>query len=188
LAGFLPPNDASGRGEGFVTFFIDPAAGLADGAPIANAAEIVFDTNAPIVTEPVRNAVDGTAPTSSVAALPAHSPTPFTVRWSGEDGQGAGVVGYDIYVAENGGAFTPWLRGVTTTSAPFTGEIGMTYAFYSVAVDAVGHRQAVPTAAQAQTTIGGSGPALYLPYVQRRAAARLEEGAGGLVYLPFVPR
>ncbi len=50
-AGFLPPNDsATGRGEGHVTFRIDPAAGLQPGTAIRNQASIVFDANAAIVT------------------------------------------------------------------------------------------------------------------------------------------
>ena len=50
LAGFLPPNDETGRGESRITFEIDPRPGLADGTTITNQAEIVFDTETPIVT------------------------------------------------------------------------------------------------------------------------------------------
>jgi hypothetical protein len=42
------------------------------------------------------------------------------------------------------------------TSAIFTGQIGSTYAFYSVARDAVGHVEAPPSTADAQTVIGSS--------------------------------
>ncbi|MCL4827375.1 MAG: DUF11 domain-containing protein [Caldilinea sp.] len=57
LAGFLPPEDGSGRGMGFVTFSIKPKAGSPPGATITNKASIVFDTNAPIETNEVLNTI-----------------------------------------------------------------------------------------------------------------------------------
>jgi uncharacterized repeat protein (TIGR01451 family) len=57
LAGFLPPEDGSGRGMGFVTFSIKPKAGATPGTTITNKASIVFDTNAPIETNEVLNTI-----------------------------------------------------------------------------------------------------------------------------------
>jgi hypothetical protein len=103
--------------------------------------------------------VDGTAPTSSVVALAAFSPLTFTVSWSGSDNNGgAGLASYDIYVSDNGAAFTPLLTGTKTTSTSFTGLDGHTYGFYSVAVDAVGNRQPTPSGAQATTQIDATAP------------------------------
>jgi len=48
--GFLPVNDDSKRGEGYVTFRIRPVPGTAVGSKIFNDADIFFDQNAPIVT------------------------------------------------------------------------------------------------------------------------------------------
>ncbi len=56
-AGFLPPNDASGRGEGHVSFVVSPAPGLAGGTRITNEATIVFDTNAGLTTNQVLNTI-----------------------------------------------------------------------------------------------------------------------------------
>ena len=53
LAGFLPPDDATGRGQGVLTFSVRTRAGLAPGTRIANSATIVFDTEAPITTNEV---------------------------------------------------------------------------------------------------------------------------------------
>ncbi|MBE0539810.1 MAG: RHS repeat protein [Verrucomicrobia bacterium] len=50
LAGFLPVNDATGRGQGHVTFSIRPYATTAIGSQIINRAVIYFDTEAPIQT------------------------------------------------------------------------------------------------------------------------------------------
>ncbi len=57
LAGFLPPNDAHGRGEGWLVFTIRPRADLPAGTVITNQATIVFDVNAPIATNSVYNTV-----------------------------------------------------------------------------------------------------------------------------------
>lgn len=57
LAGFLPPNDDSGRGEGYVSFSIYPRADATHGTIITNSATIVFDTNEPIVTNEVMNTI-----------------------------------------------------------------------------------------------------------------------------------
>ncbi|MCB2155368.1 right-handed parallel beta-helix repeat-containing protein [bacterium] len=55
LAGFLPPNDETGRGEGHITFRISPKSGLADdlSVRITNVAKIVFDTEKTIETNEV---------------------------------------------------------------------------------------------------------------------------------------
>ena len=42
FAGFLPPNDATHRGEGFVSFVVRPRVNLATGTALVNKADIVF--------------------------------------------------------------------------------------------------------------------------------------------------
>jgi len=48
--GFLPVNDDSKRGEGYVTFRIRPIPSTAVGSKIFNDADIFFDQNSPIIT------------------------------------------------------------------------------------------------------------------------------------------
>lgn len=55
LAGFLPPNDSTGRGEGHVSYMIKAKDDLSDGTEISNKATIIFDTNDPIETNEVLN-------------------------------------------------------------------------------------------------------------------------------------
>jgi uncharacterized repeat protein (TIGR01451 family) len=155
LAGFLPPDNAQQQGEGFVSFTARAKAGLATGATITNQAQVVFDVNAPINTPAVLNTIDAGPPTSTVLALPATETGPsFPVPWSGSSAPGgSGIGSFDVYVADNGGAFTPWLTGTTATLATFTGQDGHSYAFYSVSTDNVGHVQPTPAAAQASTTV-----------------------------------
>ena len=57
LAGFLPPNDATHRGEGHITFAILPKLGLPDHTVVTNQATIAFDTRIPMSTNPVTNTV-----------------------------------------------------------------------------------------------------------------------------------
>jgi RHS repeat-associated protein len=170
LTGFLPPEDNTGRGIGHVNFVIQPKTGLPTGIQIRNIAVITFDVNPPISTDQIDpfdaskgtdpakqalNTIDAGAPTSSVVALPVTSPANFTLSWSGSDDTGgSGIATYDIYVSDNGGAFTPLLTATASTSHAFNGVVGHTYGFYSVATDNLGHRQPTPSSAQTTTTIG----------------------------------
>jgi uncharacterized repeat protein (TIGR01451 family) len=55
--GFLPPNDATGRGEGYVTFSIRTRSDLTAGTSIPNFATIKFDTEPDIYTNQVFNTI-----------------------------------------------------------------------------------------------------------------------------------
>jgi hypothetical protein len=155
LAGFLPVNNELRQGEGFVTYLVEPQGTLATGSEIRNWASIVFDVNEPIITDETLHTIDAGAPTSHVLALPSTTRNlSFTVRWIGsDDALGSGIRSYDVFVLQDGGSAEAWLRGVTAMSATFSGEVGHTYAFYSVAIDQVGHRESAPTAADAQTAV-----------------------------------
>jgi hypothetical protein len=156
LAGFLPPNTAAPAGEGTVSFTVRPQPGLATGTRITGQASIVFDVNAPILTNTVLNTLDAGAPVARVTALPAVLPyAEVAVRWSGTDDYGgSGVVAYDLFVATDGGPFTVWLSRSTATSAVYAGERGHSYAFYAIARDAVGHSEVQLTPlAETQTRV-----------------------------------
>jgi hypothetical protein len=68
--------------------------------------------------------------------------------------EGAGMGDYTLWVAVDGG---PYNAVVTTTDTAtiFTGEVGHTYAFYTIARDLVGNEEAPPTVADATTQIVG---------------------------------
>ena len=55
FAGFLPPNNETGRGEGHISFSIQPNTDRPFRTEVINAASIVFDTNDPILTNNVLN-------------------------------------------------------------------------------------------------------------------------------------
>jgi RHS repeat-associated protein len=152
LAGFLPPNNASNQGTGYVTFTVKPKSGLSNGTAITNQASIVFDANAAISTNIVTNTIDSVDPTSSVGALPATTTSPsFTVTWSGSDPAGAGIASYNIFVSINNGAYSVWQASTTATSATYSGVAGLTYSFYSIATDNAGNIQLAPGPIQTTT-------------------------------------
>lgn len=153
--GILPPEDGTGRGQGYVSFTILPRAETLTGTIISNKATITFDTEEPITTNTVMNTVDADLPFSMVTALPATSPTTFTLNWTGNDiAGGSGFQNFDIWYAESDGSYQPFLTGTTTTSAPFTGENGKTYRFYSITRDNAGNIEAAPDKPDAVTRAG----------------------------------
>ena len=161
LAGFLPPNLEPPEGDGFVTYAIRPRSSATSGDVVDAEARIVFDTNEPIDTPPIFNTLDSVAPTSAVNALSATvGETTFTVSWEGlDDPDGSGVADFSIWVSENGESFEVWLEATSLTEAPFVGQPGKTYDFYSITRDNAGNVEAVPDTADATTTTPSDGPA-----------------------------
>jgi hypothetical protein len=162
--GFLPPNNPAHIGEGSVRYTINPKSNLTTGDDILAFARIVFDTNAHIDTPPFHNIIDITRPTSSVNALLAARPESFDVSWSGSDGLGSGIASYTVYVSDNDGDYTAWLTDTTATSATFTGVIGHSYKFYTVATDNLGHVEEAPPSHDTSTLIVVVGSASQLVF------------------------
>jgi hypothetical protein len=147
-AGFLPPG-----ATGSVFFTAMAKAGVTTDTAITNQATVVFDALTPIPTPTWSNTIDNSAPVSHVLALPSNERTvAFPVSWSGTD-TGSGVGVYTIYASDNGSTFTPWLTGTVTTSASFTGQVGHTYGFYSIATDNVGNTEPAKTSPEATVQV-----------------------------------
>jgi len=157
MAGFLPPITESGEEVGWVGFSVEPKAGLPTGTQIKNQAFVKFDVGPfnPAPKEgPWLNTLDVQEPNSYVLRLPSTTTEPnFLVEWTGDDDNGSGIRFYDIYVSTDGNDYVLWLDDTNNTSAVFTGAIGHTYAFYSIALDNVGNTEAVPTQADATTMV-----------------------------------
>jgi autotransporter-associated beta strand protein len=89
--------------------------------------------------------VDDIAPTSTTQVLPANSLPSFTVSWSGQDNVGgSGLASFNVYVSDNGGAYTLWQNHTTQTSAVFSGQINHSYGFYTDAIDVAGNIESKP--------------------------------------------
>ncbi|MGH7868367.1 MAG: hypothetical protein ACREP9_12265, partial [Candidatus Dormibacteraceae bacterium] len=100
---------------------------------------MVFDALAPDPTGVWSNTVDNTPPVSRVSVLPGTSTcSAVRVSWSGSD-VGSGLQGFTIYVSDNGGPLTPWLSNTNASAATYTGTVGHTYSFYSIATDLTGN-------------------------------------------------
>ena len=156
MIGFLPPDNAEGAGEGFVSYTVMAKPSDPDGTVINAQATVVFDTQPPLNTPQIFNTIDaGSGLNSTVAALPPDETSPeFNVSWSGTDStSGSAIASFTIFVSDDGGSFTPWLTNTTLTDATYLGQYGHTYSFYSVATDNVGNVQPTPTSAQATTQI-----------------------------------
>ena len=99
------------------------------------------------------NSIDNTVPVSHIASLPTTTTCPsFRVSWSGND-VGSGLRGFTIYASDSGGPFIPWLSNTTAASGTFTGSVGHTYSFYSIATDLAGNVEAAKSSAEASTTV-----------------------------------
>lgn len=164
--GFLPVDDATGRGQGTIQYFVRPLAELATGDAIDASASIVFDLNAPILTNVFTNKIDAAPPTSSVLPLPPKVNNKFTVKWNGvDDPGGSGIATYDVYVSDNGSEFTLWQQAVSATLALFTDAVPLhTYRFYVVATDNAGHIENIPALTDAQTLIANAWHNAENPY------------------------
>jgi RHS repeat-associated protein len=169
LAGFLPPEDQTGRGTGYISYIIHPKQNLTTGTQVHNVATIYFDSNPAITTDQINDddpskgvdptrqgllTIDVGTPVSAVTALPATSTANFMVSWSGSDDTGgSGIASFDIYSSLDGGNYTLWQSATSATSAVFNGLVGHTYRFYSIARDNVGHVELAPATADTTTTI-----------------------------------
>lgn len=147
-AGFLPPNDATGRGEGHVSFTIQQRPDLPTATEIGNTATIVFDTNAAIGTNTWLNTIDSAAPSSTVTAVapdPSGGTCRYFIQWEGtDDTGGSGLQDYSVYVSVDNGLYVKLIEGTALTSGSFSLPCGCTYRFHSRARDFVGNVEAPP--------------------------------------------
>jgi hypothetical protein len=160
LLGFLPPNVTSSEGEGFVSCTALPLSSVTTGSRVTAKATIVFDNQPPLDTPSIFNTIQTGTPVSSVLPLPAVAPDPvFNVAWQGASAPGgSSLASFDIYVSQDGGPYLPWLQQSTLNQAPYVGQPGGLYAFYSIARDNVGAIQPIPPVADAYTLVSTNSP------------------------------
>jgi subtilase family serine protease len=167
-AGFLPPNDSTGIGEGFVSYVIRSLGDLAVGSTLENSAVIVFDEEESLSTNIWMNTLAGKGGNSFVNELPAETEEEqFRVSWdfvSSEDFAPV-PVSYAIMVSVNGGPYEKWLGPTTETSAMFMGSEGNTYRFFSIAGFSNGTLEREPSKEDALTTVVKLNTSVRLPEV-----------------------
>src|SRR4051794_13833549 len=139
---------ASG-GDGTYSFYtvaVD-ALGNRESAPATPDAQTVLDT---------------TAPSSSASAPATATSGPIAITDSANDGSGTGVASVELFAKAPGdGSYS--LAGTDDTadtpSFTYTPSAGDgTYSFFTVAVDALGNREAVPATPDAQTVLDTTAP------------------------------
>lgn len=155
FSGFLPVNDSTAVGQGFVSYTILPDPNSQTHDVIDAKATIVFDDNDPIDTPAIFNTIDAEAPTSRANPLPAQvADTTFVVTWSAQDDSAAsGIQDVTLYSSVDGEPFQVAASGITDTSFTFTGEFGRSYGFFTIARDNAGNVERFKTAAEATIDI-----------------------------------
>ncbi|MEZ4961995.1 MAG: RHS repeat-associated core domain-containing protein [Saprospiraceae bacterium] len=172
--GFLPVNDTLvtinndtlvQQGEGFAAFTIKPISTSITGDSIKTLASIVFDDNAPLETNTWTNLIDAFAPVSNMDTLPPFSAADtITLSWSGaDDVGGVGLHTYNLYVSKDGAPFYLHTENIDTTEVLFTGDIGATYGFYTLAKDYVGNKEAPQNIAEETVAFGNDTLVLVSP-------------------------
>jgi Domain of unknown function (DUF4114) len=102
--------------------------------------------------------LDITPPTGGITTLPATTVgTNVTLVENFTDP--SGLRNYDSFVSTNGGAFTQFVTDATNLTQVFTGVIGNTYTFYSLATDNAGNEQLVADVPRTTTQLVSTAPA-----------------------------
>ncbi|NVN96728.1 T9SS type A sorting domain-containing protein [Candidatus Nomurabacteria bacterium] len=142
IAGFLPPNDSIGSGQGSVSFSINLKNGIDNGESISNRASIVFDNNDPIVTPTWTNKKDIIAPSSMMLPVVLKSDTTITLSWQGQDDpDGSGVYCYSLYVKKGTGEYEPVLNRACQNSIEYKFQEDVQYSFYVIASDSANNTE-----------------------------------------------
>ncbi len=152
--GMLYPNDASGRGDGYITYSIETRDDLANGASFSNVADIYFDFNEVIPTPELVYTIDSLKPTSTLLSAEDQGDNgEALLTWEGADAD-SGIGSWLIFVQKDGGEFAFWKSfDAETTSATFAGEENGLYGFYVVAADNVGNVESGKNTAEAEVTL-----------------------------------
>ena len=142
-AGFLPPNDANGNGEGYVAYRVKVKDDAPNGATVDSTASIIFDYNEPIQTDPSwSNTVYVGAPTKpEVITIGEIVNGSTTLSWTAADFASS----YDVYIWENGTErpSEATISDIQSTSISFNLEYinGNSYNFLVVAKNKYGETQ-----------------------------------------------
>ncbi len=158
--GFLPLNKQPPEGDGSVSYSVKAKRSATTGAVIDAQARIIFDGNAAIDTPAIFNTLDVTRPVSKIVSTEINSArTKIKIAWDGEDGEGAGLSTFDVYVSANGGSYVLWPKSFRGLEAEFDAVPNWNYDFITIAHDNVGNAEPdskLPDAARPVAVINGT--------------------------------
>ncbi|MCC6752871.1 MAG: hypothetical protein IT266_02685 [Saprospiraceae bacterium] len=143
FAGFLPPNVVSPEGEGFVSISVGLRDGIVHDDRIDNEATIIFDSNAPIVTNVHKNAFDLRSPESRVRSSTSSTLDSAVALEILSEDDGSGVRFVDLWYSKDDSTYV-FSHRVYGGETLFAGVPGSQYKFYCIAEDHVGNREIVP--------------------------------------------
>lgn len=140
--GFLLINDTiMHNGEGSVNFSIKPKNTAKTGDTIRAYASIVFDVNAPLLTNIAFNTIDAKPPISKIKSITTLSSDNIEVTWNGnDDPNGSGVANYQLLVSSNNDPYFPYSE-VTDTSFIVNLTGGNEYKIQTIAKDHVNNTE-----------------------------------------------
>ncbi|MBN2773879.1 MAG: PKD domain-containing protein, partial [Prolixibacteraceae bacterium] len=151
-AGFLPPNNTSPEGEGFVGYSITLNETVVHNNTISAQAKITFDFNEPIYTNIYSNTIDREAPVSNVYEIKATEIENVNeIFWQGSDDK-SGIDYFNIYKSEDGGEFILWNSANENLSDTLRMDKNKSYRFFSQAVDKLGNVE--PYKGYSELTVG----------------------------------
>jgi hypothetical protein len=149
LEGFLPPNVNAPEGEGSITYSIALKPTITDGYQTTSIAEIIFDQNEPIFTDPWSNVIDR-IPSTSMAASSIENDS-IVIDFNGNDAT-SGVDFYYLYVSVDGGEWIS-LTGTPENKMKLLGEPGKKYDFYALSIDKVANEEVKAPTIESSVTV-----------------------------------
>jgi hypothetical protein len=159
------------------SFSFDPAGGDGTYAFYTVAVDALGNREAAPVTPDAQTAVDTTAPSSSASAPATAASGPVAITYSADDGSGTGVASVELWAkapGDSGYSLAGTDGSPASPSFTYTPSAGDgTYSFYTVAVDALGNREAAPATPDAQTVLDTTAPS-------SSASAPATSGAGSI--------
>jgi YD repeat-containing protein len=128
-----------------IGYSIQSVDNLLTGDLLAGSVRVVFDNEAPIDSNMVRNTIDATAPTTSTTVRNLGNGT-FAIDWSArDDGLGSGVLNHTVFIAIDGGAYQPLLIRTTEKSTLYRGQAGDSIEAIVLTTDKAGNLEASPS-------------------------------------------
>ena len=169
--GFLVPNNDNRDGEGFVSFCIEHKKNPKNGTTVSNRATIVFDANAPIMTNNYVNTFDTDYPTSKITKVEEQDGK-LVVTIKGNDTT-SGIDAFNLFAFKNGSTEPELLANVNVESAEgdnfqsptvtitVDAEPGTTYGLCVLATDRVGWNEPKSLRPEQEITTSGTSIKTY---------------------------
>jgi Concanavalin A-like lectin/glucanases superfamily/Secretion system C-terminal sorting domain len=160
--GFLPPNDSTRKGFGFIEYLVETKTNLAHGTKVKNKMAMGFDS-IPLTSSPYWiNTIDAIKPLSRIKPLPIVSKDTIIKLILESSDIGSGVESYDIYVSVNNTSFRRVGKGLQGDTLTFIGKNKVSYRFFSQARDNVGNWEDTTHTADATIKIDITNPVTEL--------------------------